>query len=69
MKIVPVQEAVGMVLCHDITQIIPGLFKGRAFKKGHIVKIEDIPKLLDIVSRTYMYGKLIMSYYMRMRQQ
>lgn len=48
MKIVPVQEAVGMVLCHDITQIIPGLFKGRAFKKGHIVKIEDIPKLLDI---------------------
>lgn len=48
MKIVPVQEAVGMVLCHDITQIIPGKFKGRAFKKGHIVKKEDIPKLLDI---------------------
>ncbi|MEG6523758.1 molybdopterin-binding protein [Desulfotomaculum sp. 1211_IL3151] len=48
MKIVPVQEAVGMVLCHDITQIIPGKFKGRAFKKGHVVKKEDIPKLLDI---------------------
>ena len=48
MKVVPVQEAVGMVLCHDITQIIPGKFKGRAFKKGHVVKNEDIPKLLDI---------------------
>ncbi|SHK38250.1 molybdopterin-binding protein [Desulforamulus aeronauticus] len=48
MKIVPVQEAVGMVLCHDITQIIPGKFKGRAFKKGHVVRQEDIPKLLDI---------------------
>ncbi|GBF35227.1 molybdopterin biosynthesis enzyme [Desulfocucumis palustris] len=48
MKVVPVQEAVGMVLCHDITQIIPGEFKGRAFKKGHIVQIEDVPKLLNI---------------------
>ncbi|CCO09198.1 molybdopterin-binding protein [Desulforamulus hydrothermalis] len=48
MKMVPVQEAVGMVLCHDITQIIPGKFKGRAFKKGHIVKFEDIPRLLDL---------------------
>ncbi len=48
MKVVPVQEAVGMVLCHDITQIIPGEFKGRAFKKGHIVQFEDIPKLLNI---------------------
>ncbi|RYD01593.1 hypothetical protein N752_28880 [Desulforamulus aquiferis] len=48
MKMVSVQEAVGMVLCHDITQIIPGKFKGRAFKKGHIVTFEDIPKLLDI---------------------
>ncbi|WP_031513692.1 molybdopterin-binding protein [Desulfofalx alkaliphila] len=48
MKVVPVQEAVGMVLCHDITQIVPGKFKGRAFKKGHIIQFEDIPKLLDI---------------------
>ncbi|AEG58807.1 molybdopterin-binding protein [Desulforamulus ruminis] len=48
MKIVPVQEAVGMVLCHDITQIVPDKFKGRAFKKGHIVQREDIPRLLDI---------------------
>jgi molybdenum cofactor synthesis domain-containing protein len=45
---VPVENAVGMILCHDITQIIPGRFKGRAFKKGHVVKKEDIPLLLQI---------------------
>lgn len=47
MKKVRVQDAVGMILCHDITQIIPGEFKGRAFKKGHIIKEEDIEKLLS----------------------
>ncbi len=45
---VRVEDAIGMVLCHDITRIIPGEFKGRAFKKGHIVTKEDIPKLLEI---------------------
>lgn len=48
MKAVPVQDAVGMVLCHDITQIIPGKAKDAAFKKGHIITKEDIPLLLDI---------------------
>lgn len=48
MKQVPVKEAVGMVLCHDMTQIIPGKFKGTAFKKGHVITEEDIPRLLDI---------------------
>jgi molybdenum cofactor synthesis domain-containing protein len=48
MECVNVREAVGMTLCHDITKIVPGEFKGRLFKKGHIIKIEDIPKLLDI---------------------
>lgn len=48
MKIIPVQEAIGTVLCHDITQIIPGKTKGRAFKKGHIIQEEDIPKLLNL---------------------
>ncbi|HLA49984.1 MAG TPA: molybdopterin-binding protein [Thermodesulfovibrionia bacterium] len=42
MKTVPVTEAVGMVIAHDITEIIPGKFKGRAFKKGHIVRAEDV---------------------------
>lgn len=54
MKKVRVQDAVGMVLCHDMTEIVPGKFKGRAFKKGHVVKEEDIEKLLDIGKR-YLY--------------
>ncbi|MFL0267088.1 molybdopterin-binding protein [Candidatus Clostridium radicumherbarum] len=48
MKIIEVQDAVGSVLCHDITRIVPGEFKGVAFKKGHIVKDEDIPVLLSL---------------------
>lgn len=48
MKIIKVQDAVGSVLCHDITRIVPGEFKGVAFKKGHIVKEEDIPVLLSL---------------------
>lgn len=41
-----VEEAIGSILCHDMTKIIPGEFKGVAFKKGHIVTKEDIPELL-----------------------
>ncbi|WP_094604359.1 Putative competence-damage inducible protein [Sporomusa silvacetica DSM 10669] len=48
MKIVRVEEAIGNVLCHDITKIVPGEFKGQAFKKGHIIIEEDIPKLLKL---------------------
>ncbi|MEI8216478.1 MAG: molybdopterin-binding protein [Eubacteriales bacterium] len=48
MECVNVRDAVGMTLCHDITKIVPGEFKGRLFKKGHIIKSEDIAKLLDI---------------------
>lgn len=48
MKVVPVEEALGMVLCHDLTKIVPGEFHGVAFKKGHIILEEDIPKMLDI---------------------
>ncbi|MFZ5597076.1 MAG: molybdopterin-binding protein [Bacillota bacterium] len=48
MRKVPVTEAVGMVLCHDITRIIPGQEKRRAFQKGHTIRKEDIPRLLDL---------------------
>lgn len=41
-KTIPVNEAIGTVLAHDVTEIRPGDFKGRAFKKGHIIKKEDI---------------------------
>ena len=48
MKMVRVEESVGKVLLHDITKIVPGEFKGRAFKKGHVIKEEDIAVLLSI---------------------
>ena len=48
MKKIKTVDAVGRVLLHDITKIVPGEFKGRAFKKGHVIREEDIPKLLDI---------------------
>jgi len=47
-KIVTAVNAVGTVLSHDVTQIIPEKFKGPLFKKGHIIREEDIPELLDI---------------------
>lgn len=47
-KSIPVEDAVGMILGHDLTRIVPGEFKGPAFKKGHIIKSEDIPALLDM---------------------
>ena len=51
---VPVEEAIGMTLAHDLTRIVPGEFKGPAFKKGHVVQEADIPLLLDIGKR-YIY--------------
>lgn len=48
MKTVPLKEAVGMVIGHDMTQILPGEDKGAAFKKGHIIQEEDIPRLLNM---------------------
>lgn len=48
MKMISVYDSVGCILSHDVTQIIPGEFKGRLFKKGHIIKEEDIEKLLSI---------------------
>lgn len=48
MKTVSVHDAVGMVLGHDLTQIVPGVSKGAAFQKGHIITKEDIPRLLDM---------------------
>jgi len=48
MKAVGVQDAVGMILGHDMTEIIPGKSKCAAFKKGHVIKFEDIPRLLNM---------------------
>lgn len=48
MKLIKTVDAVGHVLCHDMTRIIPEVEKGAAFRKGHIVKEEDIPALLSM---------------------
>ncbi|MDO4279027.1 MAG: molybdopterin-binding protein [Lachnoclostridium edouardi] len=48
MKLIKTQEAVGQVLCHDMTQIIKGVTKDAVFRKGHVVREEDIPVLLSI---------------------
>ncbi len=48
MQMIRVEDAVGSVLCHDITRIIPGKAKGPAFKKGHIVGEQDIAELLKL---------------------
>ena len=48
MKLIPTQEAVGHVLCHDMTMIIKDKYKDARFRKGHIVTPEDIPVLLKM---------------------
>lgn len=48
MKLIKTEEAVGQILCHDITQIIKDVKKGPVFRKGHIIREEDIPVLLSV---------------------
>lgn len=48
MKEVAVEKAIGTVLAHDLTQIIPGEYKGPRFKKGHVITEEDIPIMLSM---------------------
>ena len=48
MKVIKTEDAVGHVLCHDMTQIVPGKYKDARFRKGHIVTEEDIPVLLSM---------------------
>ncbi|MDI9481533.1 MAG: molybdopterin-binding protein [Syntrophomonadaceae bacterium] len=48
MQSIRVEDAVGTVLCHDLTKIVPGEYKGPAFKKGQIITEKDIPELLNM---------------------
>lgn len=52
MREVKVEDAIGQILCHDMTQIIPGKFKGAKFRKGHVVREEDIPVLKSMGKNT-----------------
>ena len=48
MKLIKTEDAVGQVLCHDLTQIIKDQYKDARFRKGHVVTLEDIPVLLSM---------------------
>lgn len=48
MRLIDTRDAVGHVLCHDLTQIIRGVTKDARFRKGHVVTEEDIPVLLSM---------------------
>lgn len=48
MKLIKTVDAVGHVICHDMTQIIPGVTKDARFRKGHVITQEDIPVLLSM---------------------
>jgi molybdenum cofactor synthesis domain-containing protein len=48
LKVIRVEDAVGLPLAHDITEIVPGKHKGPAFRRGHIIRQEDVAKLLDV---------------------
>lgn len=51
MKKIAVQDAIGLTLCHDITAMKDG-FKGALFKRGHVIREEDVEELLNIGKRT-----------------
>lgn len=42
------EKSVGKIICHDITKIEKGVFKGPLFKKGHIIREEDVEALLNL---------------------
>lgn len=68
MKCIKTTEAVGHVLCHDITRIVKDVVKDTAFRKGHIVEEKDIPVLLSLEKIIYMYGKKMRIPRMKMKQ-
>ena len=47
-EIIKTEDAVGKILAHDITRIVKGEFKGSVFKKGHIIREEDVDTLLNV---------------------
>ncbi|MBQ7704171.1 MAG: molybdopterin-binding protein [Selenomonadaceae bacterium] len=48
MKEIKVQDAIGQILCHDVTEIVRGVTKGAKFRKGHVITAEDVPALLKL---------------------
>ena len=48
MKEIHVKDAVGQALCHDIVRIVIGEVKDTPFKRGHIIRAEDVELLLQL---------------------
>ena len=48
MKLIKTEDAIGQVLCHDVTRIVKDLVKDAVFRKGHIITQADIPVLLNL---------------------
>ena len=69
MKKIETKDAVGHVICHDITIIVKDQIKDIAFRKGHIVREEDIPQLLSIGKDHLMCGRKKRECCTRMRRQ
>ncbi|NNJ99316.1 MAG: molybdopterin-binding protein, partial [Desulfatitalea sp.] len=46
MNEIPIEQAVGMILGHDVTRIVPGEYKGPVFRKGHVIRAVDVPLFL-----------------------
>jgi hypothetical protein len=44
-KALAVEDAVGTMVCHDLTRIVSGQFKGPLLRKGHVISPQDIPVL------------------------
>ncbi len=69
MKEIRTEDAVGHILCHDITQIIKDEKKGVLFKKGHVVKEDDIPLLLSVGKEHLFVWEKKKESFMKMRRQ
>lgn len=54
MREVPLSEAVGLALGHDLTQVIPGQFKGVRFARGHVIEEADLP-ILRAMGKEHLY--------------
>lgn len=69
MKEIRTEDAVGHILCHDITQIIKDEKKGVLFKKGHVIKEDDIPLLLSVGKEHLFVWEKKKESFMKMRRQ
>lgn len=55
MKKIRVENAIGEVLCHDMTAILADGFKGVKFHRGHVIRAEDVTVLLDM-GKTHIFA-------------